>query len=85
MPPLPLDLTYAGIFATPQGPKVAATLSRLERYVGPTLTPATALLLRITLQPIDLYTNIIVAAERQLHDARSLFGMPLPRSDRRRR
>ena len=72
--PFPLDLTYAALFGTPPGPEIATALSRLERYVGSSLTPATALLLCITLRPIDLYTNVIAAAERQLHDARLLFG-----------
>lgn len=73
-PPLPLDLTYAAIFGNPPGSEVAATLSRLERYIGPTLTPATALMLCITLRPIDLYLSLILASERQLHDARLMFA-----------
>lgn len=73
-PQLPLDLTYAAIFGTPPGSEVAATLARLERYVGPTLTPATALMLCITLRPVDLYASLIFASERQLHDARLMFA-----------
>lgn len=46
----------------------------LERYVGPTLTPATALMLCITLRPIDLYVSLIFALQRQLHDARLMFA-----------
>lgn len=69
-----LDLVYAAIFGTPPGSEVAGSLLRVERYLGRAVTPATAILLCITLRPIDLYTMVLSAAERQLHDARLMLG-----------
>lgn len=71
--PLPLELTYAAIFGSPPGPEVAATLVRLDHYLGRALAPSTAIMLCISLRPIDLYVAAISAAERQMHDARLML------------
>lgn len=70
---LPLKQTYSAIFGTSPGVAVAGTLDRLDRYLGQSITPSTAIMLCVSIRPIDLHWELISASERQLHDARLIL------------
>ena len=73
----PLSFTYAAIYGADPGSEVATTLHRLDRYFPDTMTESTAMMLCVMLRPIDLYAQVISAAEAQLHNAGFLIDQKI--------